>query len=71
MRPTRFTRKPRRTKWGRGGWGISPFVGMLHYTHPITGDGYSSDNLHTLLRMRKTNETNQKPPDVKGVTWEP
>lgn len=73
MRPTRWTRRKRRTKFGKGGWGFSISVLLFHYTHPVTGDGYSSDRLYKLLQMRRTREAlrSQKNHPVKGVTWEP
>lgn len=59
MRPTRWTRSPRVTYYGKGGWRVGR-EGFA-YIHPVTGDCVSAGwGLRTVLRLRRRQETNPR-----------
>jgi hypothetical protein len=53
MEPTRWTRRHRLTKYGKGGWRIYRYG--VGYISPLTGDGVFCDwrNLPKLLKIRR------------------
>lgn len=59
IRPTRWTRKRRLTKFGKGGWHFDIRSRMWSYTNPVTGDGVAADGLRRALRMRQRQESHQ------------
>lgn len=70
MRPTRWTRKQRRTKPGKGGWSVDWIEGsfLFMYTHPVTGTGYANDHLIDLIRTRRRLEKGEQVVDEIYLT---
>jgi isopentenyldiphosphate isomerase len=69
MRPTRWTRKPRATYYGKGGWSVR-WHG-ISYTHPVTGDGYSAGfNVRTVLRLRRKQEAKREAERNERRRWD-
>lgn len=59
MRPTRWTRQRRATRYGKGGWRVYRF-GLL-YIHPVTGDGATAGwNVRRILRERREQERKRR-----------
>lgn len=58
MRPTRFTKQQRVTKFGKGGWHIAWWG--LAYTHPVTGDSYATDRFNPFWIKRRRRALEEK-----------